>query len=438
MDCSEANKVHYTDGSGSEHLYPIERLEDGDWLIGLRTTREKEQKNRRVKSAGFGDPALQNKKGMAGIGVPALQSDETTRRMVYYYGILDLHSRLLYAVMIVAAGEGSEDHAQALEMAWRAKSDSPMIGLPDILFTDNGPIGASEMGAAMLESVGVKLETHLPYNAKAKGAIERVWRTAWQRFELPFLVNKSRTFRLSELQTMLSAYLQKYNDKRSCGYYAENRSRAKMYRDGIAARELRLLPEHVHLGDLLVRTRFRTVDASCRIQWDKKFYEIIGTPSALIDKKALCRRTPLGDVEVRNPDTMIWLPTKDWSPVEFGDYRAFKNDVNNELTTAGEELPMPSRAIFENAALQTEGVIDLARAREVGIIAGETPALPAFESLGAAILRVNEIIGCQIRDFDEATREMIVSYVGEHLTERAAIEDYARGLGEELAAASAG
>ncbi len=427
MDCDRANKVALTDGSGSEYFYPIEEYGDGDWLIGTLSTKENEQKNRRIKIVDSRQHTVDSEQ--------TKDKDEKSRRMLYYYGFLDMHSRLFFADIVITAGENCEDHARACEAAWRPKSDHPMAGVPEKVFTDNGPLGASEMGQSLLASLGIELVTHMPYKARAKGAIERCWRTVWQRFELPFLLDKGRTYRLSEIRAMFTAYLAEFNAKTSPGAYAAGRSRSEMYRESMAAQEPRLLPADLRLTDLMMRSAFKVVDKSCRIRWDNVYYEIIGTPAAMIGEKVLCRRSHSGEVEVRDPQTYLWLPTKDYKPVEFGDFRAFKGNINDRLAARGAELPAPSMMLHESAEGLTaaDGVIDLRRAREIRV-AGDGCGVTGvgYSSVDEAIAWIADEIGMPVWKLGAETEAAVRAAVAEHLDDRAMISEMARGINERL------
>jgi transposase InsO family protein/transposase len=425
MESRIVNETQLTDGSGSEYLYVKKPLPDGDWLLGIRTTKKTSEKNPRL---GGEEPG-----------------EDEGRLLVYYYGLVEACSRVLYAEVSVARGESAVDHIEFLERAWRVKGDHPLAGMPKRLITDNGPLGRPGYGDSLMRELGVELITHMPYQSQAKGKIERVWRTMWQRFELPFLANKGREIRLSELQAMLTNFLREYNTLPCPNllYKPMRLTRIEALRR-FANEAITLPPSDARFLDLATKETERTVNAACAVTLDNIEYEIIGTPWHLVSQKVGVRRSLSGRVQVRNPQTKQWLDTKQYRYLEDSEYRNFKRDINDELREAAADISPAERFLYEGGertgAACGETVVDLAGAREAQL-ASERESR-GFNSLTEALGFVADIIGRPVwklrEEFpnEEALIGRIEQYITENIHDRAAIQRFAELLFQKLPARS--
>ncbi|OQA87027.1 MAG: Integrase core domain protein [bacterium ADurb.Bin236] len=403
-----ANYKHMFDGSGSKYLYPIRPLEEpGNWLMGIREREESGVKNLRLRDNG---EAI----------TPA------GRFLLYYYSIVDHYSRLGFMYCLIAPGEKSDGAAQALEAAWRPKTWHPMRGLPEIVYTDKGPLANSEGGRCMLELLGVKLDVHKARNSQSKGAVERPFRTAWASLEKQLLVNRRRHIELYEWQEILKNYVIAYNAKKSSCANAFGRSRAEVYAASMREQEARDLPEGCDLRDAMLRTFERVVDASVRVQIDNRYYEICGRPAALIGEKVLCQRNRSGEVEVRHPRTMAWLPTRDFAPQMDGTYRAEKHGINEELKKMASELPPLERFLYET---RTEGAAvgaGLQRARTVEIKQDAPEA--GFDSIEEALAFFAEESGTPVWKLGAENERLARQLVAEKMGDMRAVAELAANV----------
>lgn len=423
MESRSVNETQLTDGSGSEYLYVKKPLPDGDWMLGIRTTKKTSEKNPRLGGAESGE--------------------DEGRLLVYYYGVVEACSRVLYAEVLVARGESAVDHIEFLERAWRVKGDHPLAGMPKRLITDNGPLGRPGYGDSLMRELGVELITHMPYKSQAKGKIERVWRTMWQRFELPFLANKEREIRLSELQGMLNNFLREYNawPCPNLLYKPMRLTRIEALRR-FANEAITLPPSDARFLDLATKETERTVNAMCAVTLDNIEYEIIGTPWHLVSQKVGVRRSLSGRVQVRNPQTKQWLDTKQYRILLDGEYREFKRDINDELREAAADIAPAERFLYEGlertGAEAGETVVDLAGAREAQL-AAERESL-GFNSLTEALGFVADIIGRPVWKLREEFPEegeligRIERYIEDNIHDRAAVQRFAELLFLELPA----
>jgi transposase InsO family protein len=88
--------------------------------------------------------------------------------------VVDLFSSAYWANAYVCPGESSLFVIRFLMDAMLAKADPRMIfrGIPENIYCDSGPGNLAGATQEMLSQIGVKLWTHFPGNAKAKGRVE--------------------------------------------------------------------------------------------------------------------------------------------------------------------------------------------------------------------------------------------------------------------------
>ncbi len=404
-----ANHSWQFDGSGSEYLYPIDKDADGNWLFAVRATKKHTWKNTRIPADGV--------------------TEEARREMLYYYAAVDGYSGVLFIEPVVAHGEDFDGSARFIQRAFEKKTSNPLIGLPEKLITDSGPLGKNR-GEEMLRGLSVELEKSKPYNSKAKGKVERPWRTLWQRFELELLLDKDRIFTFAELKNMLENYLADYNGRPHSNPKFEKAPRERIYALSLAEREQRFFPEGADIFQFAPVTIHRVIDGTGSVRIENETYEIVDCPAAFIGKKALCLRYP-DRVMVRNPQDLSWMSTRKFEPVIIGEHRKFKHDVNNELEERAAELKGRKISHRYEAALEkgSEVVVPIVRGREIEPELEESPALPTLCSVTAAVLLFAEESGYGLPDFPEDQQLMIRKICETNMSNPAAIIKIAREVG---------
>ena len=77
-------------------------------------------------------------------------------------------------------------------MTAKAQDGFPFQWIPEMIYTDNGPIAKSQVFQNVMDCLGIKLATHLPngkdgrrVTARSKGKVERPFRTVKEACALP-------------------------------------------------------------------------------------------------------------------------------------------------------------------------------------------------------------------------------------------------------------
>lgn len=145
------------------------------------------------------------------------------------YSVVDDRSGVAYQEYHVVFGEDVE---AALRFLYRAMVDKeidgfPFHGIPQMIYTDNGPIAKSQVFQRVLEYLGIQLRTHMPKGkdgrrttARAKGKVERPFRTIKEIHET--LYHFHTPTNEEEANIWLQNYVLRYNEK---GHRSENHSR---------------------------------------------------------------------------------------------------------------------------------------------------------------------------------------------------------------------
>lgn len=180
------------DGSGSECLMVERVMDNGDFLLKLNKTP--------LPSGGYKNKPL-----------------GPERLRVWCYGLWDMATGYTLSRYAVASGESSLDAMAFLCWALGAEHGDPRVpfhGVPDNLWTDQGPLFKSVASRELLERLGINLEAGAPYNKNRMGGVERSHRARWSRFESSLFVADRETWTLAALNARLLEFHIRENDLR--------------------------------------------------------------------------------------------------------------------------------------------------------------------------------------------------------------------------------
>ncbi len=179
------------DGSSSESLVVSGQLENGDYELKLHT-----------KPTPVG--GYKNKP----VGADRLR--------VQIYGAWDMCTGYVVSRYVVERGENAYNAMDFLCYVMQQKEDKriPICGVPDNLWTDQGPLYKSAAAADLLERLGITPIAMKPYSKTGTGGVERPHRTRWNRFEQTLFLRGKKTLTLSELNSRLREFEIKENRTR--------------------------------------------------------------------------------------------------------------------------------------------------------------------------------------------------------------------------------
>ena len=194
------------------------------------------------------------------------------------YSVVDDRSGVAYQEYRCVYGEDVEGALRFLFNAMTSKAEEGFAfqGIPEAIYTDNGPIAKSRIFGRVLECLGVRLMTHVPAGkdgrrttARSKGKVERPFRTVKEAHETLYHFHQPQNE--AEANLWLHRYLATYNSQQ---HRSEPHSRFEDW--------LRNLPEG-GLREMCVWERFcafareperRRVGSDARITVEGVTYEV--------------------------------------------------------------------------------------------------------------------------------------------------------------------
>ena len=171
------------DGSTSEYLVVDKILPDGDYRLKLH--------RKPTPASGYKNKPL-----------------GPERLRVQVYALWDMCTGYQLARYVVAKGENALDAMDFLCWALGEKADKriPLHGVPDDLWTDQGPMFKSGPACELLERLNINLVTGKAYAKERMGGVERSHRTRWNRFEQSLFLRAQNHLNLSELNARLTEF----------------------------------------------------------------------------------------------------------------------------------------------------------------------------------------------------------------------------------------
>ena len=325
------------DGSSSEHLAPVRRIEGNggsrDWLLKL---------HRRPHA----DSGYKNK---------PLGPD---RHRVLVYALWDMCTGYVVSRYTVARGEDALGAMEFLCWALEDRGDprAPLCGIPDDLWTDQGPLFKSAAAADLLGRLGIALVTGAPYQKERMGGVERSHRTRWSRFERSLFLGPRPELTLSGVNARLAEFEAREN--------ASRRSRAKVAGRTVGRTEawialtngrpadnpLRLLPRKPL--ETLAREARRRVDIGGIVRWDGREYEVEAAAAPrligrqVITRRALARESDGDDLVIEDPATGERALAHSYGPRAYGEVRSAPATPLERLT----EADVAARQTTQNVA----------------------------------------------------------------------------------------
>lgn len=136
------------------------------------------------------------------------------------YSVVDDRSGVCYQEYHCVYGEDVEAALRFLFNAMTAKATDgfPFQGIPEMIYSDNGPISKSQVFKNVMECLGIKFVPHMPngkdgrrVTARSKGKVERPFRTVKEAHETLYHFHEPENE--AEANLWLRQYLLHYNDQ---------------------------------------------------------------------------------------------------------------------------------------------------------------------------------------------------------------------------------
>jgi transposase InsO family protein len=350
------NQAHHFDASTSKFFYIAKSLGNGDYLLKIHRP-AKHYKNKPIP---------------------------VDKLRPWIYGLTDDHSGRFIARYVAAQGENSADSMSFLSWAW---SD---IGLPEKLLADQGMLKKALPSRDLIERLGVELPEMMPYQKRGHGKIERPWRTAWQKFELPFFgVSDWDKFEISmtEMNQQLTNYINdKYNQLPH--RFENDITRLQAWNRINLHGGIITIPENA-LATVLKRSK-RKVDIAGILQYEGASYEVKGLHEAWVyvfegvfDDRLIVQEIATGKkYEVRK-----------FAPLALDEYRAHPETAHQKLIAEDQLQVAHSAMLYATAKPADEKIISMPiRTKEEREIADPFD-VHHYATLADAMKEFSEIVG---------------------------------------------
>ncbi len=134
------------------------------------------------------------------------------------FSVVDDRSGAAYQEYRCVYGEDAESALKFLFNAMSEKPGTPLQGIPEHLYLDNGPVARSGVFQTVMERLGVTIMTHRPAGkdgrrptARSKGKVERPFRTVKEAHETLYHFHRPETE--AEANAWLGNFINRYNEK---------------------------------------------------------------------------------------------------------------------------------------------------------------------------------------------------------------------------------
>ncbi|ARV59181.1 transposase (plasmid) [Nostocales cyanobacterium HT-58-2] len=274
------------------------------------------------------------------------------------YSVVDDRSGVCYQEYHCVYGEDVEAALRFLFNAMSAKTIEGFgfQGIPQMLYTDNGPISKSRVFQNVMECLGVKLVTHLPngkdgrrVTARAKGKVERPFRTVKEAHETLYHFHQPQTEQ--EANRWLHQYLLHYNNQ---PHRQENHSRLEDWLLHLPVKGLQSMCSWERFCTFAREPEQRKVDACARVSVAGVAYEV--NPDLAGETVVLWWGLFDNELYVEKDGTKYgpYLPVD--GPIPLHRYRKFKKSKTQEradrIAALATGLVLPRAALEGNRELQ--------------------------------------------------------------------------------------
>jgi hypothetical protein len=195
------------------------------------------------------------------------------------YSVVDDRSGAAYVEYRCVYGEDAESALRFFfnAMASKGEEGSPFQGIPEMIYTDNGPVTKSRVFHNVMECLGVRVVTHIPAGkdgrrttARSKGKVERPFRTLKEAYETLYHFHEPENE--AEANLWLHRYIDRdYNSRR---HRSEPHSRLDDWMGNLPAEGVRAMCSWERYCAFAREPERRQVGPDARLTADGVIYEV--------------------------------------------------------------------------------------------------------------------------------------------------------------------
>ncbi len=278
--------------------------------------------------------------------------------LLMLYSVVDDRSGVCYQEYHCVYGEDVEAALRFLFNAMTAKATEgfPFQGIPEMIYTDNGPIAKSQVFQNVVDCLGIKLATHMPsgkdgrrVTARSKGKVERPFRTVKEAHEILYHFHEPENE--AEANLWLRQYLLHYNDK---PHRESSHSRMEDWLRNMPKSGLKEMCKWERFCNFAREPQRRKVGGDARVSVEGVAYEV--EPDLAGETVVLWWGLFDNELYVEKDDQRYgpFYPVD--GPIPLHRYRKFKKTKTEEradrIAGLAEKLGLPRAALDKNADLQ--------------------------------------------------------------------------------------
>jgi hypothetical protein len=329
---------------------------------------------------------------------PEWMDQKKGRPLLMLYSVVDDRSGVIYQEYHCVYGEDVEAALRFLYHAMAPKEIEgfPFQGIPQMIYTDNGPIAKSHVFQRVMQYLGIEIRRHMPsgkdgrrVTARAKGKVERPFRTVKNVHETLFRFHKPKS--VEEANKWLLNYVLRYNED---DHRSESHSRIEDWIENLPPNGIREMCAWERYSTFAREPQRRKVGGDARIRVNGVAYQV--------------------DPNLAEQEVILWWGVFDSELyVEFGDQRF------GPYRPVGGAIPLNRYRTFKKTAAEkrADQVETLAKKLHLPI-----EALSQDSRLPEALLR-NLPENTRLRAFDDPDPFQNIRYPN-ILTAKRAIADY--------------
>ena len=289
------------------------------------------------------------------INKPSWVREDGGNPQLMLYSIVDDRSGAAYMEYHCVYGEDVEAGLRFLFNAMSKKSlpGLDLHGIPQMIYTDNGPIARSQVFQKVMGYLGVEVRTHIPagkdgqrVTARSKGKVERPFRTVKEMYETLFHFHEPQTE--EEANAGLKQYLLRYNDMQ---HRSEPHSRMEDWLENLPVSGVREMCNWERFCTFARQPERRKVGTDARVSVAGITYEV--TPDLAGETVMLWWGLFDNELYVEHGDKRFGPFRPTGSPIPLHKYRAHKNTVYEQRAERVEvlagKLELPRAAVIGDA-----------------------------------------------------------------------------------------
>ena len=357
---------------------------------------------------------------------PLWFKEEKGHPLLMLYSVVDDRSGVSYQEYHCVYGEDVEAALRFLFNAMSPKKIDgfPFQGIPQMIYTDNGPIARSHVFQQVMKYLGVDVRTHMPQGsdgrrvtARSKGKVERPFRSVKEMHETLYHFHKPRNE--EEANAWLMQFLLRYNTMQ---HRIEAHNRFEDWLKNLPSSGIRKMCSWERFSTFARDPERRKVAADTRVTVEGIVYEV--DPDLAGEEVILWWGIFDNELYVEHREQHYGPYSPVDGPIPLHRYRTFKKSKTQQrvdrIEALAKKLALPKAALDHNAQLPLSG--EETKKRAEPFIDPDPFQEFTFPSVLAAKRAISDFLGMPLAKLTTEELETIDSIVSSTLNKAEIIE----------------